>query len=123
MQCPKCKNAMEQVDVAGVEIDRCTSCKGLWFDLNEHDDARAAATELDEGHAEVGKRFNQVEKIKCPCCPDSLMLKMVDAKQPHIWFESCPTCHGRYYDAGEYRDLAKFTLSDVMKFFKRKARS
>jgi hypothetical protein len=32
---------------------------------------------------------------------------MVDAEQPHIHFESCKYCYGRFFDAGEVRDLAE----------------
>jgi uncharacterized protein len=35
---------------------------------------------------------------------------MVDPQQPHIWFESCKNCYGRFYDAGEFRDFAEHTL-------------
>ena len=38
-------------------------------------------------------------------------------QQPHIWFESCQSCYGRFYDAGEYRDLAVYEFSDFMKRF------
>ena len=50
------------------------------------------------------------------------MLRMVDPRQPHIWFESCPVCHGRFYDAGEYRDFAEFTLGDLIRRFTAPAR-
>ena len=42
MDCPKCKAAMELVTVANVEVDRCTNCKGLWFDAGEIDRLKKA---------------------------------------------------------------------------------
>jgi uncharacterized protein len=123
MNCPKCKSAMELVPVRDLAVDRCTACKGLWFDLQEHEEVKAAASEIDIGSADVGKRFNEVDKIDCPVCPSSRLLRMVDAKQPHIWFESCPTCYGRFYDAGEFRDFAKFDFSDIKKWFRIRART
>ena len=35
LQCPKCHHGMEEVTHEGIAIDRCTHCKGLWFDEDE----------------------------------------------------------------------------------------
>jgi Zn-finger nucleic acid-binding protein len=35
------------------------------------------------------------------------MLRMVDAQQPHIWYETCEECGGSFFDAGEFRDLKR----------------
>jgi Zn-finger nucleic acid-binding protein len=32
MNCPKCNSSMEVVAFQGIEVDRCTSCKGIWFE-------------------------------------------------------------------------------------------
>jgi uncharacterized protein len=117
LQCPKCHNPMERVVLPEGEIDRCTSCKGLWFDLLEEEDFRAVAATVDTGDAETGAKMNAIDKIKCPVCPDSPLIRMVDNEQPHIWFESCTTCYGRFLDAGEFRDYAEVTVQDWFKRF------
>ena len=88
----------------------------------EHEDLKDIAEGVDVGDPEIGKKYNEIDDIKCPVCPNSKMLKMVDAKQPHIWFESCPTCYGRFYDAGEFKDFSEHTLSDFIKRFTSKER-
>ncbi len=85
-------------------------------------DFRKHAKVLDIGSAEAGQKYNSIDRIHCPMHPASEMLRMVDPKQPHIWFESCPICQGRFYDAGEYRDFAEFTLGDLIKRFTAPAR-
>lgn len=115
MQCPKCQSAMEKVPTAGGVADRCASCHGMWFDLGEHEDMLPYADIVDRGDAEKGAEFNAIDRIRCPVCPDSPMVRMVDARQPHIWFESCPVCYGRFLDAGEFRDLSERTLADVFR--------
>jgi 4a-hydroxytetrahydrobiopterin dehydratase len=30
---------------------------------------------------------------------------MVDAKQPHLWYEACTECYGIFFDAGEFKDF------------------
>jgi len=115
MLCPKCLSPFEKVATSDGVIDRCTNCRGLWFDLLEHEEVKQHAAAIDIGNADTGMEYNQIDDITCPVCPKSKMLKMVEPSQPHIWFESCPTCYGRFYDAGEYLDLTEFTISDVLK--------
>ena len=43
------------------------------------------------------------------------MIRMVDAKQSHIWFEHCGSCFGYFFDAGELRDLKEDTILDFIK--------
>ena len=35
MDCPVCKSAMITLELAEVEIDYCTGCKGVWLDAGE----------------------------------------------------------------------------------------
>ncbi len=122
MECPKCNSNFEKVVTPLGDVERCYSCKGLWLDMLENEDFKEIADVIDIGDPEMGEKYNSVGDIKCPVCPNSKMLRMVDAKQPHIWFESCPTCYGNFYDAGEFKDYADFTLLDFIKGFSIKER-
>ena len=115
MKCPKCESALEQVHTPFADLERCTGCKGLWLDMLEQEDLKEIAAAVDTGDPEVGRKFNEMGDIDCPVCPNSKMLRMVDARQPHIWYESCPTCYGRFYDAGELVDWSQKTLGDFIK--------
>lgn len=44
------------------------------------------------------------------------MAKIVDPTRPHIGYETCGSCNCSFFDAGEFADLARLTISD---FFKR----
>ncbi|KLV03585.1 hypothetical protein ABT56_18465 [Photobacterium aquae] len=123
MKCPKCHNPFEHITTAMGDIERCSACKGLWLDSYEIEDMKPLAKDIDIGHKSLGKRFNEIDKVECPVCPNNPLLRMVDAKQPHIWYESCPTCKGRFYDAGEFTDLASVDLTDFFKRFLVKART
>ena len=116
MRCPKCRADMEQVSYAGVEIDRCKYCKGIWFDAGESEALRDkdAVAAIDVGDARAGKRSNKIDNYRCPRCGGG-MLRMVDAQQKHIWFEECTACRGSFFDAGEFRDLTQHTISDFFK--------
>jgi Zn-finger nucleic acid-binding protein len=113
MICPKCGSFFETVTFQSIEVERCTSCKGLWFDSQEEQKLRElrGSEQIDTGDPGVGKKFNEVANIRCPKC-QAKMIRMVDSKQNHIWYESCPVCYGVFFDAGEFADLKQVTLFD-----------
>jgi PAT family beta-lactamase induction signal transducer AmpG len=117
MRCPKCRSDMEQVMIDDTEVDRCTSCHGLWFDDGELGKLRSkeAAAVLDIGDIKTGKAQNRIENYRCPRCAGP-MNRLVDPNQTHIWFEQCDSCRGSFFDAGELTDLVTVSMSD---FFKR----
>lgn len=111
MKCPKCEADMETLTVGKVELDRCTKCKGLWFDMLEKEDLMAieGAELIDIGDEQVGEEYNKQRDIDCPRC-ESRMIPMIDKDQFHIQYEACTTCHGAFFDAGEFRDLKEHTV-------------
>ncbi len=113
MECPKCQAPMEKVTHAGVEVDRCTNCGGIWFDLLERERLAelAGSEEIDTGDRRVGRKFDRLERIDCPVC-HTLMIRMVDAVQPHVHYEACKVCNGVFLDAGEFKDLREHTVLD-----------
>jgi PAT family beta-lactamase induction signal transducer AmpG len=118
MRCPKCRSDMQQIMIDGTEVDRCSSCHGLWFDSGELGKLRTreAAAALDIGDVATGKKQNAIEHYRCPRCAGP-MNRLVDPEQPHIWFEKCGSCRGAYFDAGELTDLATVSVSDFFKRF------
>ncbi len=107
---------MVKVMFAGVEVDRCLDCHGLFFDELEKEQLQKlkGAETIDTGDAKTGREFNKVDCINCPRC-GSRMIRMVDLKQSHIWFEHCTVCGGSFFDAGEFRDLAHHTILDFFR--------
>lgn len=117
MNCPKCESVMEKVNFEGVEVDKCTKCKGIWFDAGEEKKLLNMKNSelIDDGDKKSGEELNKIGRINCPIC-GSKMTKMVDVVQTHIWYEKCVN-HGSFFDAGEFKDLKESNLSDGMKTF------
>lgn len=107
---------MQTIMYGRIYVERCVGCKGLWFDMLEleHMAAIEGSEAIDIGSAELGNRFRDVDDIDCPHC-SSPMLKMVDAEQPHIWYEGCPSCYGVFFDAGEFSDYKEKTVVDFFR--------
>jgi Zn-finger nucleic acid-binding protein len=35
MRCPKCGQAMEEINLSGIMVDRCNACQGVYLDKGE----------------------------------------------------------------------------------------
>jgi uncharacterized protein len=119
MICPKCKSSMAKVRVGEQEIDRCIGCGGLWFDLREHEHIAESKADVEQVDlSDVSKRAGQnaLRDIDCPIC-NVKMLKLSMPDQLHIKYESCPVCHGAFFDAGELKDFAMHTLGEQVSAF------
>lgn len=116
MKCPKCDAEMELVTYEGVTVDRCTGCKGIWFDANEQKwlKEKKGSEVIDIGDVATGKKMDKITKINCPRC-HTPMIRMVDVDQHHIDYEACTTCYGIFLDAGEFKDLKDYTMSEYLK--------
>jgi Zn-finger nucleic acid-binding protein len=116
MECPKCNSDMEKITYEEIQVDRCTNCKGIWFDMLEHEHLKAIedSQSIDIGEPKVGKEYNKIDKIDCPVC-HTQMIRMVDNKQPHISYEACTSCYGVFFDAGEFRDYKQETILDFFR--------
>ena len=116
MECPKCDSAMEKVEFNTVTVDRCTQCKGIWFDGVEHKDLKKmkGSESIDTGSEKVGKEYDEMENVACPSCGET-MARVEDKFQPHIHYEVCPSGHGAYFDAGEFKDFKEEGLMDFIK--------
>jgi len=116
LNCPKCDHAMEKLEYERIEVDRCTYCGGIWFDLleAEHLKSLEGSESIDVGNPVDGRHFDQIRKIDCPVC-HTRMIGMVDRSQPHIHFESCKVCYGIFFDAGEFTDWKSKTLLDFFR--------
>ena len=115
---------MVEVTFAGVEVNRCTSCQGIFFDQFEKERLRKmkGADAIDIGNAKTGRALDDVGYINCSRC-GSRMLRMLDPDQAHICFEHCTACGGSFFDAGEFRDLAHHTVADFFRNLLNKERS
>ena len=116
MKCPKCSAGMEKITHRSIEVDRCTECKGIWFDLLEREKLAQleGSEQIDTGDPDTGEEYDRMDRIDCPAC-HTQMIRMVDPVQPHIWYEACKVCNGVFLDAGEFTDLKERTLLDRLR--------
>ena len=102
MRCPKCAEQMFEVTCEGVVIDRCTGCKGIWFDTGEAEQLsrKWIAEFIDIGDPDVGVEQDSLDTVPCPRCGET-MKRFFELDALHIQFEQCDR-HGQFFDAGEF---------------------
>ena len=107
MRCPKCDFLMQVIVSEGVEIDRCTGCKGIWFDKGEAEDLAGKLLTsfinselIDNGPPDETLRRDRQDTIPCPHC-SIIMDRFFDIEGQQIQYEQCHT-HGKFLDAGEF---------------------
>ncbi len=116
MESPKCQAQMESVHFEDIEVDRCVRCGGLWFDVLEHEELRKrpGSGTLDAGPTWQATMHNVQAKVFCPK-DGTLMVRVVDSTEPEILVESCPACHGTFFDAGEFTDFKEHTVGKLLR--------
>ncbi|MBN1512836.1 MAG: zf-TFIIB domain-containing protein [Phycisphaerae bacterium] len=109
MLCPKCENKeMETQSVAGIEIDRCPECHGIWLDALELESLlkRDIKPLLEaDGQFEAVTR-QEGRRLHCPRCKGTYLIKLNSRLRPGTIVDSCTTCFGTWLDAGELTRLA-----------------
>lgn len=124
--CPKCGGKLELVTYAGIEVDRCLYCEGIWFDSFEIEKLKEIKGSecIDTGDPQTGSQFDNLKNdIDCPRCHQK-MIRMVDIDRHLINYEQCFSCQGVWLDAGEFRkfkaNFNKGMLHRAKQVFKRR---
>lgn len=118
MKCPKCQGTFSNIVQDNIQVERCASCHGLWFDAMELQDLLKSngSERIDTGSESDFRKTSQVEDYRCPK-DGTRMIKMAHHRQNHVWYESCNTCYGIFLDATEFTDLKGKSLMDLLRSF------
>lgn len=124
LNCPKCSAVMDPILADGHEVDRCTQCAGIWFDAGELDwlADRQIAAAIDTGDVDEGRAMDAVTEIDCPRCSRP-MKNVADGHKPDIHYEICLYCEGAFLDAGEFSELARLSLAEILRALFRQGRA
>lgn len=110
LNCPRTNTPLKEIIVDGIKLDISEKCGGVWFDNYE-------IKKLDEAHETAGDKLADLleafiddnvdfsQRIKCPKCPDSVLLRHFYSPKRSIQMDTCPTCAGIWLDPGELTHL------------------
>ena len=100
MPCPSCRVPTVVLELRGVEVDYCLSCRGLWLDTGELDVLLGAELGTPPTQwLETGK----LGKRLCPHCSRSLRLAHFPGTTVEL--DVCANGHGVWIDPGELESL------------------
>ena len=106
MDCPKCQTTLQPQTVAGVDVDRCPNCQGLWLDLGELE-ALLQQTLAAESLKPAGSAVYDALTGPCPRCGgQGHMTRLTSLRRADVVMDSCAVCYGIWLDGGELAKLA-----------------
>lgn len=104
--CPVCEQPMVAFELAGVEVDRCVSCRGTWLDGGElqliADLAGVSPGALTAALIEA--KNVQAAQRRCSRCLRRLESVAVGGVSP-LEINRCPGGCGLWFDDGEMEQL------------------
>lgn len=100
MKCPHCNSTAIILELAGVEIDYCPECGGIWLDGGELETLLADGADDILSEFKIDKRSKE-KKLRCPACGKK-MQKIVSG---NTCIDRCPKGHGYWFDQGELAEI------------------
>jgi Zn-finger nucleic acid-binding protein len=105
-RCPHCPGYLTPETRAGITVDRCERCGGLWFDAEELD--RCLAHIYPDGVPTPESRIPSrgVGSRPCPRCVHALET----AGWNDLILDRCTTCRGLFVESKEFLHMQKQEL-------------
>ena len=93
--CPECSGKMSLLHIGEIEIDYCTSCEGIWFDLDELKECTGKEKDVPSDNLR-----GRNSRYCCPVCHAGM--KEFVFQNPHnLLVDQCPFGHGVYLEKDE----------------------
>ncbi len=119
MNCPRCAGtALTQQKIDEVTIDRCPKCQGMWLDALELEKLlNLRPSELLADDSKFAASTAAGERLSCPVCKGSPLIKLNSLHRPGTILDSCTVCYGTWVDAGELSRLAGTSIAGTIRSF------
>ncbi len=111
MICPACNYDMIVVEQNSIELDYCTNCHGVWFDVGELE-LFLTSLNLGSDHDFLNKItglpevMSDEKRRRCPICKSKMMKKNI-GDHSQLLVDICQYGDGLWFDGGELRCMIK----------------
>lgn len=115
MKCPRCNEELRTVTVAGVAVDVCDKCEGVWFDQGELQSLLEKAEDLKASElnrsweGELRKEAPTGGTINCPKCGRE-MDRYRYCYSSEIFVDGCGQGCGLWLDDTELRQIVSYLI-------------
>lgn len=115
MKCPNNHELAQRIKIGTVKIDRCSECRGLWFNRDELRLAKDSQEEetrwFDIDLWKNEKDFKSASSHKfCPVCQAPFY--NIQYGNSGICVEVCKNCLGLWLEEGEFRKIVDFVQKE-----------
>src|SRR5260221_3691465 len=98
MKCPRCDGDLKKTMYAGMEVEACSSCGGVWLARNELDELEDKVYSNDDEKGTVFLKSESVD-MKCPVCSEKL--QEFEYRYSDLILDYCKNGHGWWLDKSE----------------------
>lgn len=96
--CPRDNAELAPVDEHGVQVDRCPTCGGAWYDYDELAALEATVGDEDERRGTIEYSKHESD-LACPVCQQPM--HDFNYRAYNLELDACAEGHGWWLDAGE----------------------
>jgi uncharacterized protein len=98
LNCPRDASELAQGKEHDIEIDRCPTCQGAWYDYDELEALETTVADDNDrrGMIDYAKRDSE---LNCPVCQKKM--RAFNYRAYNLELDACAEGHGFWLDAGE----------------------
>ncbi|MBS3762050.1 MAG: zf-TFIIB domain-containing protein [Planctomycetes bacterium] len=106
MECPRDGTILSNVEILGLELDKCHKCDGIWFDRGELEKIQESAVSdieevLEEKYGDPKVETSEPDGyMRCPRCGNRLREQTYTFVNP-VRVDRCENCFGFWLDDTE----------------------
>jgi Zn-finger nucleic acid-binding protein len=99
LACPRDASALTVGQEYGIEVDRCATCRGAWYDQAELALLEATVTADADQRRGMIDYAQRESALRCPKC--GAAMRAFNYRAYNLELDACPHEHGFWLDAGE----------------------
>jgi Zn-finger nucleic acid-binding protein len=99
LECPRDSSALAMEHEYGIEVDRCATCNGVWYDQAELALLEATVARDDDQRRGMIDYARRQSQLRCPKCGSEM--QAFNYRAYNLELDACPNEHGFWLDAGE----------------------
>lgn len=108
--CPRCPSTLTVEKFKDIEVDRCSTCKGMWLEYDELDRLEDRAMDDDEMKGSLMFR-SFAGDLRCPTCDAEM--QMFHYRAFNLELDFCPKQCGFWLDSGEEKRVLEIMKQRV----------